>query len=51
MQYRHENKTRLEAAQELAQWLIRQLPANSEFAVIDSHAGSGAFAATWPRQW
>jgi hypothetical protein len=45
MQYRHENKTRLEAAQELAQWLIRQLPAGSELAVIDSHAGSGAFAA------
>src|SRR6478736_1020302 len=44
MQYRHENKTRLEAAQELAQWLIRQLPANSELAVIDSHAGSGVFA-------
>lgn len=44
MQYRHENKTRLEAAQDMAQWLIRQLPAESELAIIDSHSGSGAFA-------
>src|SRR6478736_2833851 len=44
MQYRHENKTRLEAAQELAQWLIRQLPAESELAIIDSRSGRGAFA-------
>jgi hypothetical protein len=45
MQYRHDNKTRLEAAQEIAQWLIRQLPAESELAILDSHAGSGSFAA------
>lgn len=44
MQYRHENKTRLEAAQETADWLIRQFPAESEVAIIDSRAGSGAFA-------
>src|SRR5262245_22592130 len=44
MQYRHENKTRLEAAQEMAQWLIRQLPAQSELAIVDSRPGSGAFA-------
>lgn len=44
MQYRHENKTRLEAAQELSQWLLRQLPAESELAIVDSHSGSGAFA-------
>ncbi len=44
MQYRSENRTRLAAAQEMAQWLIRQLPADSELAVIDSRAGSGAFA-------
>src|SRR5437868_345964 len=44
MQYRHENKTRLEAAQDLGQWLIRQLPADSELAILDSHAGSGTFA-------
>ena len=44
MQYRHENKTRLEAAQEMGQWLIRQLPPESELAILDSHSGSGAFA-------
>jgi hypothetical protein len=44
MQYRHENKTRLEAAQEIAQWLLRQLPAESELAVVDSSSGSAAFA-------
>src|SRR5436190_4041506 len=44
MQYRHENKTRLEAAQEMGEWLLRQLPAESELAIIDSHPGSGAFA-------
>jgi hypothetical protein len=44
MQYRHENKTRLAAAQEIAQWLVRQLPAESELAILDSRPGSGAFA-------
>jgi hypothetical protein len=44
MQYRHENKTRLEAAQEMGQWLLRQLPAESELAIIDSRSGSGVFA-------
>ena len=44
MQYRHENQTRLEAAQKMAQWLIKQLPGESEIAVADSRPGSGAFA-------
>lgn len=44
MQYRHDNQTRLEAAQKMAQWLIKQLPAESEIAVVDSRPGSGAFA-------
>jgi hypothetical protein len=44
MQYRHENKTRLAAAQEMALWLIRQLPADSELAIIDSRPASGSFA-------
>jgi hypothetical protein len=44
MQYRQENQTRLEKAQELAQWLIPQLPADSEVAIVDSRPGSGAFA-------
>lgn len=54
MQYRHENRTRLEAAQEMARWLLSQLPADSEIAVLDTRrpivldgvpARSGAFAA------
>ena len=44
MEYRHENRTRLALARETADWLIRQFPADSEVAVIDSRSGSGAFA-------
>jgi hypothetical protein len=44
MQYRQENKTRLEAAQETAHWLVQQLPSESQLAVLDSRAASGAFA-------
>ncbi|MCI0361619.1 MAG: BatA domain-containing protein, partial [Planctomycetaceae bacterium] len=44
MDYRHENRTRLEVARDTADWLIRQFPADSEVAVIDSRSGSGAFA-------
>jgi len=44
MQYRHENRTRLEAAQETADWLLQQLPADSEVAVVDSSSATGAFA-------
>ena len=44
MEYRHDNETRLARAQETAQWLVRQLPADSEVAVADSRSGSGAFA-------
>ena len=44
MEYRHENRTRLELAQETGRWLIRQFPAESEVAVVDSRSGSGAFA-------
>lgn len=48
MQYRQQNKTRLEVAQETAQWLLPQLPAESEVAVVDSRAGSAAFAVDLP---
>lgn len=41
MEYRHENKTRIEAAQELGLWLLAQLPNESEIAVIDTRIGSG----------
>jgi hypothetical protein len=44
MEYRHENKTRLEMAQETAAWLLKQLPADSEVAVVDSRPGGATFA-------
>jgi hypothetical protein len=44
MQYRHENRTRLEQVQETAHWLLRELPADSEVAVIDARAGAAVFA-------
>ncbi|QDU26815.1 hypothetical protein ETAA8_18980 [Anatilimnocola aggregata] len=44
MQYRHENKTRLEQAQTMGAWLLEQFPADSEVAILDSKPGSGAFA-------
>lgn len=42
--YRHEDKERLEAARELAQWLVGQLPGESEIAVLNSRSDSSAFA-------
>lgn len=44
MQYLWQSQTRLDAAREIAEWLIRQLPADSEVAVLDSRPGGGAFA-------
>ncbi len=41
MEYRHENRTRIEVERELGQWLLAQLPEQSEFAVIDTQIGSG----------
>jgi len=43
MDYRHENRTRLDAAKELALWLLAQFPPESQVAVITSHAASAAF--------
>jgi len=42
MQYRHENQTRLEAAQKLGLWLLDQLPDQSEVGVLDARVGSTA---------
>ena len=42
MEYRHDNKTRLEAARELGLWLLAQLPEQSEIAVLDTRLGSAA---------
>jgi hypothetical protein len=44
MQYQWQNRTRLEQAKEIASWLTRQLPAESEVAVVESRAGGTAFA-------
>ncbi len=44
MQYRQENLTRLEQAQETADWMVRQLPADSRVAIIDSRAITPVFA-------
>ncbi len=44
MQYRSQNRTRLQAAQETAQWLLAQLPSESDVAVVDSRTGVAAFA-------
>lgn len=44
MQYQYENQTRLKAAQELASWLLKQLPEDSELAVLDARPGASAFA-------
>ena len=42
MLYRHENLTRLEAAQEFGQWLLTQLPDGSEIATIDTRLDTAA---------
>lgn len=44
MTYRQRNQTRLQAAQEIADWLLTQLPRDSEIAVVDSGSSAAAFA-------
>ncbi len=44
MEYRHENRSRLEAAREFATWLLPQLPPESQVAVMDSASLTGSFA-------
>ncbi len=44
MLYRYRNQTRLERAQEIARWLIRQFPADSDVAVVDARFRAAAFA-------
>lgn len=43
MEYRIANKSRLEAAREFAQWVIRQLPKNSRIAILGGHREAAAF--------
>ncbi|NMC20905.1 MAG: hypothetical protein GYA33_10850, partial [Thermogutta sp.] len=44
MTYRYRNQTRLEVAQEIADWLLTQLPRDSEIAVVDAGTSAAAFA-------
>src|SRR5215467_2656948 len=44
LQYRHQNQTRLELAQEVAGRVMAQLPSESEVAVLDSHTTNPAFS-------
>src|SRR5215475_12070424 len=44
MQYRHQNQTRLEVAQEVADRVMTKLPPDSDVAVIDSRTAAAAFS-------
>ena len=44
MQYRQANQTRLEQARDLADWLLDELPPDSQVAVAQSHPGSLGFS-------
>ena len=44
MEYRFENQTRLEAAQEMATWLLGQLPPESQIAVLDTGKAPTVFS-------
>jgi hypothetical protein len=43
MDYKSENQTRLEAAQDMGGWLLKQLPSESLVAVVDSTPGQPVF--------
>lgn len=43
MEYRQRNQTRLEQAQDIGEWLLRQLPDESQAAVLDSRPAPAAF--------
>ncbi len=43
MSYEEENKTRLQSAQEIANWLLDEIPSESQVAVIDSRIDSNVF--------
>ena len=45
MDYLHENQSRLDAAKDFGLWLIGQLPAESEIAVLDARRGPASFQA------
>lgn len=43
MQYRRDNRTRLEEAQQQALWLLSQVPEGSQVAVVDGTTGTAVF--------
>ena len=45
MEYRHENKTRLEVARQWGLSLLAEFPPDSQIAVLDTQASGGGFAA------
>lgn len=44
MDYRYENRTRLEVARETATWLLTQLPVDSQIAIVETRPGPDVFA-------
>jgi hypothetical protein len=44
MEYRHKNLTRLDQAKETGEWLLDELPRESEIAVLTTRGGPSAFA-------
>ncbi len=44
MSYRHHNQSRLEKSQEIADWLLTQLPPGSDIAIADTNLGASVFA-------
>lgn len=44
MAYRFRNQTRLQAAQELGLWLLRELPRDSDIAIVETRPGAPRFA-------
>ncbi|HVC92706.1 MAG TPA: BatA domain-containing protein, partial [Pirellulales bacterium] len=43
MDYRQQNQSRLQAAQDIGTWLVQQLPVESQVAVVDGNQGDGVF--------
>lgn len=41
--YRHENRSLLEVARETAEWLVRQLPEDSDLAIVETRPGTPAY--------
>ena len=44
MEYIHQNKSRLDAARQIALWLLGQLPSDSQIAVLDSRQAGAVFS-------